>query len=111
MRELTILHDCNSPFIVGFYGNFNHNKEISIVMEHMVGVAALWGSGWCGRLVGKWLVWPPCGEVVGVAALWGSGWCGRLVRKWLVWPPQEALFAECLINYFERACVVFNCTV
>lgn len=38
MRELTILHDCNSPFIVGFYGNFNHNKDISIVMEHMVGV-------------------------------------------------------------------------
>ena len=83
MRELTILHDCNSPFIVGFYGNFNHNKEISIVMEHMVGVAALWGSGGCGRLVGKWLVWPP----------------------------QEALFAEFLIDYFERACVVFNCTV
>ena len=83
MRELTILHDCNSPFIVGFYGNFNHNKEISIVMEHMVGVATLWESGGCGRLVGKWLVWPP----------------------------QGALFAECLINYFERSCVVFNCTV
>ena len=82
MRELTILHDCNSPFIVGFYGNFNHNKEISIVMEHMVGVAALWGSGWCGRLVGKWLVWPPCGEVVGVAALCESGWCGHLKRPY-----------------------------
>ena len=82
MRELTILHDCNSPFIVGFYGNFNHNKEISIVMEHMVGVAALWGSGWCGRLVRKWWVWPPCGKVVGVAALWGSGWCGRLKRPY-----------------------------
>ena len=59
MRELTILHDCNSPFIVGFYGNFNHNKEISIVMEHMVGVVASWGGGACGRLMGRWWVWPP----------------------------------------------------
>jgi serine/threonine protein kinase len=37
LRELTILHECNSPYIVGVYGNFYHNKEISIVMEHMDG--------------------------------------------------------------------------
>nr|WEL12727.1 mitogen-activated protein kinase kinase 1 [Halisarca dujardinii] len=37
LRELTILHECNSPHIVGVYGNFYHNREISIVMEHMDG--------------------------------------------------------------------------
>ena len=36
MRELKVLHECNSPKIVGFYGNFCLNNEISICMEHMV---------------------------------------------------------------------------
>lgn len=38
MRELKVLHECNSPFIVGFYGNFCLNSEISICMQHMVSV-------------------------------------------------------------------------
>ncbi|XP_055339836.1 dual specificity mitogen-activated protein kinase kinase 1-like [Paramacrobiotus metropolitanus] len=35
--ELKILHECNSPFIVGFYGCFYDNGEISILMEYMDG--------------------------------------------------------------------------
>lgn len=37
IRELKVLHDCNSPYIVGFYGAFYSDGEISICMEHMVG--------------------------------------------------------------------------
>lgn len=36
IRELKVLHDCNSPYIVGFYGAFYSDGEISICMEHMV---------------------------------------------------------------------------
>ncbi|XP_071965851.1 dual specificity mitogen-activated protein kinase kinase 1-like [Antedon mediterranea] len=36
-RELTILHECNSPYVVGFYGAFYSDGEISICMEHMDG--------------------------------------------------------------------------
>ena len=35
MRELKVLHECNSPHIVGFFGNFCVNNEISICMQHM----------------------------------------------------------------------------
>ena len=37
MRELKVLHECNSPYIVGFFGSFCINNEISICMQHMVG--------------------------------------------------------------------------
>jgi len=36
MRELEILHECNSPYIVGFYGAFYNDGEINICMEYMV---------------------------------------------------------------------------
>ena len=36
MRELKVLHECNSPYIVGFFGSFCANNEISICMQHMV---------------------------------------------------------------------------
>ena len=36
MRELKVLHECNAPFIVGFFGSFYSNNEISILMQHMV---------------------------------------------------------------------------
>jgi len=36
VTELKILHECNSPYIVGFYGAFYDNGEISILMEFMV---------------------------------------------------------------------------
>ena len=36
ITELKILHECNSPYIVGFYGAFYDNGEISILMEYMV---------------------------------------------------------------------------
>lgn len=36
LRELKILHDCNSPHIVGFYGAFYSDGEINICMEYMV---------------------------------------------------------------------------
>ena len=39
MRELKVLHECNSPYIVGFYGSFCANNEISICMQHMVSSA------------------------------------------------------------------------
>lgn len=31
-----LLHECNSPYIVSFYGSFYSDGEISICMEHMV---------------------------------------------------------------------------
>ena len=37
MRELKVLHECNSPYIVGFFGHFGVNNEISICMQHMDG--------------------------------------------------------------------------
>lgn len=37
IRELKVLHECNSPYIVGFFGAFYCDGEISICMEHMDG--------------------------------------------------------------------------
>nr|BAV14140.1 MAPK/ERK kinase 1/2 [Dugesia japonica] len=37
MRELQVLHDCNSPYIVGYYGSYHVETEISICMEYMNG--------------------------------------------------------------------------
>lgn len=37
IRDLRILHDCNSPYIVGFYGVFPMTKEINICTEYMNG--------------------------------------------------------------------------
>ncbi|XP_052278340.1 dual specificity mitogen-activated protein kinase kinase 1-like isoform X2 [Dreissena polymorpha] len=37
IRELKVLHECNSPYIVGFYGAFYSDGEISICMEYMDG--------------------------------------------------------------------------
>ena len=38
IRELQVLNDCNSPYIVGYYGSFYNGGEISICMEYMVRV-------------------------------------------------------------------------
>uniref|UniRef100_A0A4W5MEG2 Dual specificity mitogen-activated protein kinase kinase 2 n=1 Tax=Hucho hucho TaxID=62062 RepID=A0A4W5MEG2_9TELE len=35
--SLCLLHECNSPYIVSFYGSFYSDGEISICMEHMDG--------------------------------------------------------------------------
>lgn len=35
LRELRVLHECNSPYIVGFYGSFCTDGEINILMEYM----------------------------------------------------------------------------
>lgn len=37
IRELKVLHECNFPHIVGFYGSFHSDGEISICMEYMDG--------------------------------------------------------------------------
>lgn len=37
IRELKVLHQCNFPHIVGFYGAFYSDGEISICMEYMDG--------------------------------------------------------------------------
>ncbi|XP_075257631.1 dual specificity mitogen-activated protein kinase kinase 1-like [Convolutriloba macropyga] len=37
LRELKILHSCNSPYIVGFWGAFQAENEINICMEYMNG--------------------------------------------------------------------------
>jgi len=37
VTELKILHDCNSPYIVGFYGPYPSDGEINICMEYMDG--------------------------------------------------------------------------
>lgn len=42
IRELQVLHECNSPYIVGFYGAFYSDGEISICMEHMVRDKDFW---------------------------------------------------------------------
>jgi predicted Ser/Thr protein kinase len=39
LKELEVLHKCNSPYIVGFYGAFTDNKNISICMEYMDGLS------------------------------------------------------------------------
>lgn len=38
IRELKVLHECNSPHIVGFYGAFLGDGEINICMEYMVSI-------------------------------------------------------------------------
>ena len=38
IRELKVLHECNSPYIVGFFGAFYSDGEISICMQYMVGI-------------------------------------------------------------------------
>ena len=35
LTELKILHQCNSPYIVGFYGAYPSDREINICMEYM----------------------------------------------------------------------------
>lgn len=37
IRELKVLHQCTSPYIVGFYGAFYSEGEINICMEYMDG--------------------------------------------------------------------------
>lgn len=37
LRELTVLHECNSPYIVGFYGAYTSDGEINICMQYMDG--------------------------------------------------------------------------
>ncbi|GMT26702.1 hypothetical protein PFISCL1PPCAC_17999, partial [Pristionchus fissidentatus] len=37
IKELSVLHKCSSPYIVGFYGAFVDNNDISICMEYMDG--------------------------------------------------------------------------
>nr|UYO08133.1 MEK2 [Bursaphelenchus xylophilus] len=39
LKELEVLHKCNSPYIVGFYGAFTNNNDISICMEYMDGLS------------------------------------------------------------------------
>lgn len=36
IRELKVLHECNSPYIVGFFGAYYSDGEICICMENMV---------------------------------------------------------------------------
>eukprot|EP00118_Oscarella_pearsei_P001759 m.8382 g.8382 ORF g.8382 m.8382 type:complete len:406 (+) comp20555_c0_seq1:59-1276(+) len=50
MRELKVLHDCNSPYIVGFFGAFNSEREISICMEYMDGGSLDLIVKRCGRI-------------------------------------------------------------
>ena len=35
LRELQIMHDCNSPYIVGFHGAFMIENDVHVCMEHM----------------------------------------------------------------------------
>ena len=36
LRELQILFNCNSPYIIDFYGSFLCEGEINILLEYMV---------------------------------------------------------------------------
>ncbi|KAH3663606.1 hypothetical protein OGAPHI_005007 [Ogataea philodendri] len=35
IRELRIMHECDSPFIIGFYGTFLHEGDVVICMEYV----------------------------------------------------------------------------
>ncbi|VEU22993.1 DEKNAAC104213 [Brettanomyces naardenensis] len=35
IRELRIMHECDSPFIIGFYGAFLHEGDVVICMEYV----------------------------------------------------------------------------
>lgn len=35
LRELQIMHDCNSPYIIGFHGAFMIENDVHVCMEHM----------------------------------------------------------------------------
>lgn len=35
IRELKIMHECDSPFIIGFYGTFIHESNVVICMEYI----------------------------------------------------------------------------
>ena len=37
LRELQIMHDCSSPYIVSFYGAFLNESDINMCMEYMDG--------------------------------------------------------------------------
>ena len=37
VTELKVLHECNFPYIVGFYGAYHSDGEINICMEYMDG--------------------------------------------------------------------------
>lgn len=36
-RELSLLDECHSPYVVCFYGSFTSNNEVNIIMEYMNG--------------------------------------------------------------------------
>lgn len=35
LRELQIMHDCASPYIVGYYGCYPKDVHVGVVMEYM----------------------------------------------------------------------------
>lgn len=37
LSELHVLHECSSPYIVGFFGSFCYNMDLEICMEYMDG--------------------------------------------------------------------------
>ena len=52
IRELKVLHECNSPYIVGFYGAFYSDGEISICMEFMVSGESVSWDPWISNYSG-----------------------------------------------------------
>lgn len=42
MQELEVLKDCNSPYIVGYFGAYLRNGEINLYMEYMDGRSLDW---------------------------------------------------------------------
>lgn len=55
LKELEVLHKCNSPYIVGFYGAFTTNNDISICMEFMDGLSLDIVLQLVGRIEEKWV--------------------------------------------------------
>nr|CAD56893.1 MAP kinase kinase 2 [Meloidogyne artiellia] len=55
LKELEVLHKCNSPYIVGFYGAFTTNNDISICMEFMDGLSLDIVMQTAGRITEKWV--------------------------------------------------------
>lgn len=50
LRELKVMHQCQSPHIVGFYGAFIVDSEINMCMEYMVSRSSLFNPSSHGEM-------------------------------------------------------------
>ncbi|ETE58066.1 Dual specificity mitogen-activated protein kinase 1, partial [Ophiophagus hannah] len=96
IRELQVLHECNSPYIVGFYGAFYSDGEISICMEHMDGGSLDQVLKKAGRIPEK---------ILGKVSIAGSRrgvLCPSTNRSQLPQEPNHAICTKSMRSIFSR---------